>query len=134
MIFNFWNQYESFIHYDTALQFDYRLDNIILKLNSFFQRLLVNDIEKENICFYLAGSCMKADTYRYKMILINSFTESVLAMLRYNRWLMGWEQLLFENYNFLVRMYCKMNLLIQLLGKKMDKESRRIIRDMVKIR
>lgn len=64
MIFDFWKEYESFIHYDTALQFDYRLDNIILKLNSFFQRLLIKDIEQEHIRFYLAGSCIKADTFR----------------------------------------------------------------------
>lgn len=64
MIFDFWKQYESFIHYDTALQFDYRLDNIMLKLNSFFQRLLIKDIEQETIRFYLAGSCIKADTFR----------------------------------------------------------------------
>lgn len=64
MIFDFWKQYESFIHYDTALQFDYRLDNIILKLNSFFQRLLIKDIEQDSIRFYLAGSCIKADTFR----------------------------------------------------------------------
>ena len=64
MIFDFWKRYETFIHYDTALQFDYRLDNIILKLNSFFQRLLVKDIEQESIRFYLAGSCIKADTFR----------------------------------------------------------------------
>lgn len=64
MIFDFWKPYESLIHYDTALQFDYRLDNIILKLNSFFQRLLIKDIEQDSIRFYLAGSCIKADTFR----------------------------------------------------------------------
>ncbi len=64
MIYDFWKRYEEFIHFDTALQFDYRLDNIVLKMNSFFQRLLIKDIEKEIIHFYLAGSCVKADTFR----------------------------------------------------------------------
>ena len=64
MIYNFWKDYQVLLSYDQALSFDYRLDNIALKLNEFFQRLIVKYIEKEEIIFYLAGSCIKSDSFR----------------------------------------------------------------------
>lgn len=64
MIYNFWKDYQVLLSYDQALSFDYRLDNIALKLNEFFQRLIVKHIEKEEIIFYLAGSCIKSDSFR----------------------------------------------------------------------
>lgn len=64
MVYDFWNNYEEFLSYDQASNLDYRLDNIAMKLNDFFQRLVVGKIEKENIRFYLAGSCIKADRFR----------------------------------------------------------------------
>ncbi|NBK99469.1 MAG: hypothetical protein EOM50_15910, partial [Erysipelotrichia bacterium] len=64
MIYNFWAPYETFLHFETARQFDQRLDNIVIKLNNFFQRLVTKEIEKEEVKMYLAGSCIKADTFR----------------------------------------------------------------------
>lgn len=64
MIYNFWKDYQVLLSYDQALSFDYRLDNIAIKLNEFFQRLIVKHIEKEEITFYLAGSCIKSDSFR----------------------------------------------------------------------
>ena len=64
MIYNFWKDYQVLLSYDQALSFDYRLDNITIKLNEFFQRLIVKHIKKEEITFYLAGSCIKSDSFR----------------------------------------------------------------------
>lgn len=64
MIYNFWKNYEELLSYEQALAFDYRLDNIAIKLNEFFQRLIIKHIEKEEIIFYLAGSCIKSDSFR----------------------------------------------------------------------
>lgn len=64
MIYSFWKDYEMLLSYDQASLLDYRLDSINVKLNDFFQRLTVGLIEKENIKFYLAGSCIKSDTFR----------------------------------------------------------------------
>ena len=63
MIFPFWNDYEESLSYDQASLLDYRLDNVVIKLNTFFQRLVIEHIDKENITFYLAGSCLKADSF-----------------------------------------------------------------------
>jgi hypothetical protein len=64
MIYDFWKDYEVLLSYDQASLLDYRLDNVAIKLNTFFQRLIVQHIPKEQINFYLAGSCLKADTFR----------------------------------------------------------------------
>jgi hypothetical protein len=63
MIFSFWKEYEELLSYEQMSLLDYRLDNIVIKLNTFFQRLIISHIKKENIRFYLAGSCLKADTF-----------------------------------------------------------------------
>lgn len=64
MIYDFWKNYQDILSYDQALAFDYRLDNIVLKLNEFFQRLLIEPIKKEEVKFFLAGSCIKSDIFR----------------------------------------------------------------------
>ena len=64
MIYEFWKDYEELLSYEQASLLDYRLDNIAIKLNYFFQRLIINHIDKKDITFYLAGSCLKADTFR----------------------------------------------------------------------
>jgi hypothetical protein len=64
MIYDFWKRYEKLLSYEQASLLDYRLDNISRKLNEFFQRLIIENIQKEDIRFYLAGSCLKADTFR----------------------------------------------------------------------
>ena len=64
MIYDFWKDYEELLSYEQASLLDYRLDNIAIKLNTFFQRLIIAPIKKSEITFYLAGSCIKADTFR----------------------------------------------------------------------
>jgi len=64
LIYDFWKNYQDLLPYDQSLAFDYRLDNIAIKINSFFQRLIIKSIPKRNIKLYLAGSCIKADTFR----------------------------------------------------------------------
>ena len=64
MIYDFWKDYEELLSYDQASLLDYRLDSIAIKLNIFFQRLIVQNIKKRDIKFYLAGSCLKSDSFR----------------------------------------------------------------------
>jgi hypothetical protein len=64
MIYDFWKDYEELLSHEQASLLDYRLDNIAIKLNTFFQRLIIAPIRKREIRFYLAGSCLKADTFR----------------------------------------------------------------------
>jgi len=64
MIYNFWEKYQELLSYEQSRTFDYRLDNVAIKLNDFFQRLLIKNIKKRNIKFFLAGSCIKSDIFR----------------------------------------------------------------------
>jgi len=64
MIYEFFKEYEELLSYEQASLLDYRLDSIAIKINIFFQRLIIENIPKTNIKFYLAGSCIKADTFR----------------------------------------------------------------------
>jgi len=64
MIYNFWEEYQELLSYEQSRAFDYRLDNVAIKLNDFFQRLLIKNIKKRNIKFFLAGSCIKSDIFR----------------------------------------------------------------------
>ncbi len=64
MIYDFWKEYEEMLSYEQASLLDYRLDNIAIKLNTFFQRLIIKHIDKREIRFYLAGSCIKSDMFR----------------------------------------------------------------------
>jgi hypothetical protein len=63
MIYKFWKDYEELLSYDQASLLDYRLDNISIKLNYFFQRLIIGHIKKQDIKCYLAGSCLKSDNF-----------------------------------------------------------------------
>jgi len=63
MIYKFWKDYEELLSYDQASLLDYRLDNIVIKLNYFFQRLIIGNIKKQDIKCYLAGSCLKSDNF-----------------------------------------------------------------------
>jgi len=63
MIYEFWKDYEELLSYEQASLLDYRLDNIVIKLNEFFQRLIIDNIKKEKITCYLAGSCLKSDRF-----------------------------------------------------------------------
>lgn len=64
MVYDFWKEYEELLSYEQASLLDYRLDNIAIKLNDFFQKLIIAHIPKRDIKFYLAGSCLKADRFR----------------------------------------------------------------------
>lgn len=63
MKYDFWSNYE-FIPYDLVLKFDVRLQNVIHKIESFFKEAKIEFYENEKIEFSLAGSCIKADTFR----------------------------------------------------------------------
>lgn len=64
MTYEFWKQHSQTIPYDLLIKFDVRLCNVIAKLDAFFQKLLIKDLQKSQIRFFLAGSCIKADTFR----------------------------------------------------------------------
>jgi len=63
MTYEFWNNYD-FVPYDLVLNFDIRLQNVIHKLESFFENVKIKSFENEKIEFFLAGSCIKADNFR----------------------------------------------------------------------
>ena len=47
MIYNIWKDYEELLSHEQASLLDYRLDNIAIKLNTFFQRLIIEKYKKE---------------------------------------------------------------------------------------
>ncbi len=63
MTYDFWNDFD-FIPYDLTLKFDYRLQNVLHKLETFFKDVKIDSYSDEYIEFYLAGSCIKADSFR----------------------------------------------------------------------
>lgn len=63
MQYHFWNNY-NFIAYDLAIKLDIRLQNVIHKLELFLKESINKPYNKEYIEFYLAGSCLKLDTFR----------------------------------------------------------------------
>lgn len=63
MTYNFWGNYK-FIPYELVLKFDVRLHNVIRKLENFFKEAKIDSYEDEKISFHIAGSCIKADTFR----------------------------------------------------------------------
>ncbi|WP_072681700.1 hypothetical protein [Arcobacter sp. LA11] len=63
MKYTFWNQY-SFISYDLILKLDIRLQNVVSTLERFFKNTTTSELTDEKIEFYLAGSCIKSDTFR----------------------------------------------------------------------
>lgn len=63
MTYNFWSDYK-FIPYELVLKFDVRLYNVIKKLENFFKDAKKESYKDEKIIFHIAGSCIKADTFR----------------------------------------------------------------------
>lgn len=63
MKYSFWKEYD-FIPYDEVLKFDVRLSNVISKLEKFFKESRISDYHKDEIRFFIAGSCIKADSFR----------------------------------------------------------------------
>ncbi len=63
MIYDFFKRYEELLPLEQMSLLDYRLDNVNRKLNKFFQNLVISHIDKEEITIYLAGSCLKHDTF-----------------------------------------------------------------------
>lgn len=63
MTYDFWSDYK-FIPYELVLKFDVRLYNVIKKLENFFRDAKKDSYEDEKIIFHIAGSCIKADTFR----------------------------------------------------------------------
>ncbi|RXJ85269.1 hypothetical protein [Arcobacter sp. CECT 8985] len=59
-----WEKYDEFIPYELQMSFDIRLCNVINMLNYFFQDLIVRKPSFSKVHFYLAGSCIKKDTFR----------------------------------------------------------------------
>ncbi|AXX91763.1 hypothetical protein CPU12_11615 [Malaciobacter molluscorum LMG 25693] len=59
-----WQKYDDFIPYELQMSFDIRLCNVVNMLNYFFQDLLVRKPSFSKVNFYLAGSCIKKDTFR----------------------------------------------------------------------
>ncbi|MEA3289837.1 MAG: hypothetical protein U9Q04_06595 [Campylobacterota bacterium] len=98
MIYKFWNDYETLLSYDQASLLDYRLDNISIKLNEFFQRLIVDTIDKEMITFYLAGSCIKSDSFRDLDMFFTSNDDRVLLNNAMNK-----DYFEYENNSFTYR-------------------------------
>lgn len=64
MTYAFWKQHKKAIPYDLLIKFDVRLCNVIAKLDAFFQEVVEKELSKKEIRFFLAGSCIKADTFR----------------------------------------------------------------------
>jgi hypothetical protein len=63
MKYEFFNDFD-FIPYELILKFDYRLEHVIHKLEIFFKNAKIGSYEDEEVEFYLAGSCIKADSFR----------------------------------------------------------------------
>jgi hypothetical protein len=98
MVYSFWKDYEVYLSYDQTSLLDYRLDSISIKLNEFFQRLIINQIDKENISFYLAGSCIKADNFRDLDMFFPSDEDRVLLNNAMNK-----DYFEYENNSFTYR-------------------------------
>lgn len=63
MNYGFWNNHE-YIHKDLAIVLDKRLKNVIDRIENFFKNVLIKSFDNEYVEFYLAGSCIKRDTFR----------------------------------------------------------------------
>jgi hypothetical protein len=64
MTYHFWDNFNTFLPYDLQIKFDIRLCNVIAKLEHFLDNVMIYPIHKEHVTFFLAGSCIKADTFR----------------------------------------------------------------------
>lgn len=63
MNFKLWNDYE-YISQDLAITLDKRLKNIVDRMENFFRNSMKEPFKDDFIEFYLAGSCIKRDTFR----------------------------------------------------------------------
>lgn len=64
MTYQFWDKFQTFLPYELQIKFDVRLCNVISKLENFFNEVMIHPMEKEEIKVFLAGSCIKEDTFR----------------------------------------------------------------------
>ena len=64
MTYPFWDKFQTFLPYELQMKFDVRLCNVIAKLENFFNEVMIHSIEKKEIKVFLAGSCIKEDTFR----------------------------------------------------------------------
>lgn len=64
MTYQFWEQFNTFLPYELEIKFDVRLCNVITKLEDFLDHVMVHSLHKKQIPFFLAGSCIKEDTFR----------------------------------------------------------------------
>jgi len=57
MVYDFFKDYEELLSYEQASLLDYRLDNIAMKLNEFFQRLIIENIKSSisSVLFQIGG-------------------------------------------------------------------------------
>lgn len=63
MNFKLWNNYD-YIPKSLAITLDKRLKNVIDRIENFFKNAVDKNFEEEFVEFYLAGSCIKRDTFR----------------------------------------------------------------------
>lgn len=63
MNYKFWNEY-NYIDKELAVLLDKRLKNVIDRIENFFRNVIIKHFDEEYIDFYLAGSCLKRDTFR----------------------------------------------------------------------
>lgn len=63
MNYKFWSNYD-FIPKNSAISLDKRLKNVVDRMENFFKNALKKSFDDEFVEFYLAGSCLKRDTFR----------------------------------------------------------------------
>lgn len=52
MTYQFWDNFNTFLPYELQMKFDIRLCNVILKLESFLNHVMIHPIKKEQISFF----------------------------------------------------------------------------------
>lgn len=63
MNYKLWSDY-NFISQDIAIILDKRLKNVVYRIENFLKNAVTKPFEEEFIEFFLAGSCLKRDTFR----------------------------------------------------------------------
>lgn len=63
MNYKLWKNYD-YISYDLSIKLDKRLKNIVDRMENFFVNVVKEPFEEEFLEFFLAGSCLKRDTFR----------------------------------------------------------------------
>jgi len=61
--YKFWKEYD-FINDELTYKLDKRLKNVIDRIENFFRNVISNPMDEDFVEFYLAGSCLKRDTFR----------------------------------------------------------------------